>query len=108
VFLMSPERVKYRARITVSGPGSCSCSFHGNVLRMMLDAATESSPSAPSTAALAWRSSSYCANGACVEVALDGDRVGIRDNKDLGSGELWLTPVQFRAFIAAVRDDFFA
>jgi hypothetical protein len=75
---------------------------------MMLDAATESSPSAPSTAALAWRSSSYCANGACVEVALDGDRVGICDNKDPGAGELWLTPVQFRAFVAAVRDDFFA
>jgi hypothetical protein len=75
---------------------------------MMLDAATESSPSGPSTAALPWRSSSYCANGACVEVALGGDRVGIRDNKDLDAGELWLSPVQFRAFIAAVRDDFFA
>ena len=74
---------------------------------MMLDAATETSPLDPSTAAATWRRSSYCANGACVEVALDGHRVGIRDNKDLAAGELWLSPAEFRAFIAAVRDDFF-
>jgi hypothetical protein len=74
---------------------------------MMLDAATETSPSDPTTAAVAWRRSSYCANGSCIEVALDGHRVGIRDNKDLGAGELWLTPAEFRGFIAAVRDNFF-
>ncbi len=74
---------------------------------MMLDAATETSPSDPSTAAASWRRSSYCANGACVEVALGGQRVGIRDNKDPGAGELWLSPAEFRAFIAAVRDENF-
>jgi hypothetical protein len=74
---------------------------------MMLDAATESSPSDPSPAAATWQRSSYCANGACVEVALGGHRVGIRDNKDLSAGELWLSPAEFRAFIAAVRDEIF-
>jgi hypothetical protein len=81
--------------------------LHGSVLQMMLDAATETSPSDPSTAAATWRRSSYCANGSCIEVALDEHRVGIRDNKDLAAGELWLTPAEFRAFIAAVRDEFF-
>ena len=71
---------------------------------MSSDVAAESSPSDP-TAAPQWRRSSYCANGACIEVATDGPRVGIRDSKAPAAGELWLSPVEFRAFIAAVRDE---
>jgi len=74
---------------------------------MNADVAAESSPSDP-TAAPQWRRSSYCANGACIEVATDGPSVGIRDSKDLAAGELRLTPAEFRAFIAAVRDGNFA
>jgi hypothetical protein len=74
---------------------------------MIADAATESSPAGPSTAAATWRRSSYCANGSCIEVSLGGHRVGIRDNKDLDAGELWLTRAEFRAFIASVRDEIF-
>jgi Domain of unknown function (DUF397) len=80
---------------------------YGNVLPMTVDAATDSSPAHPTTAAAAWRSSSYCANGSCVEVSIGGEHVGIRDNKDLAAGELWLTPAEFHAFIAAVRGDVF-
>ncbi|WP_306216357.1 DUF397 domain-containing protein [Actinoplanes sp. RD1] len=29
-----------------------------------------------------WKRSSYCADGACVEVALDGEHVAMRDAKD--------------------------
>ena len=70
---------------------------------MSADVAAESSPSDP-TAAPQWRRSTYCANGACIEVATDGPNVGIRDSKAPDAGELWLTPVEFRAFVAAVRD----
>ncbi|GAA1025990.1 hypothetical protein GCM10009557_02060 [Virgisporangium ochraceum] len=71
---------------------------------MSASVAAESSPSDP-TAVPQWRRSSYCANGACIEVATDGPRVGIRDSKAPAAGELWLSPVEFRAFIAAVRDE---
>ena len=71
---------------------------------MSSDVAAESSPSDP-TAVPQWRRSTYCANGACIEVATDGPRVGIRDSKAPAAGELWLSPVEFRAFIAAVRDE---
>jgi hypothetical protein len=40
-------------------------------------------------------------------VAVDDQRVGIRDAKDPAAGELWLSPVEFRAFVAAVRDQNF-
>jgi hypothetical protein len=40
-------------------------------------------------------------------VAVDGPRVGIRDSKDPATGELWLSPAEFRAFVAAVRDQNF-
>jgi hypothetical protein len=79
---------------------------YGNVLQMTVDAATDSSPAHPTPAAATWRSSSYCANGSCVEVAIGDEHVGIRDNKDLTAGELWLTRAEFRAFIADVRENF--
>lgn len=56
----------------------------------------------------AWRRSSFCASGSCVEVATNGMGVGIRDSKDLTAGELWLTRDEFRAFITAVKDQNFA
>jgi len=37
----------------------------------------------------------------------DPGHVGIRDSKDPSVGALWLTPAEFRAFIAAVRDENF-
>lgn len=56
-----------------------------------------------------WRRASYCANGACIEVKIGNpEHVGIRDSKAPMAGELRLTPKEFRAFIAAVREDNFA
>jgi hypothetical protein len=41
-------------------------------------------------------------------VATDGTQVGIRDSKSPETGELWLTRAEFRAFVAAVKDENFA
>lgn len=51
-----------------------------------------------------WRRSSYCANGACVEMADLGDRVLVRDGK-IGalSWHLSFTPADWQAFIGDVR-----
>lgn len=71
---------------------------------MIADRDADSSSSQMVAAEPAWRRSSFCASGSCVEVATNGAQIGIRDNKDPSAGELWLTPVEFRAFVAAVRD----
>ena len=51
-----------------------------------------------------WRKSSFSGhNGSCVEVALSGPAVGIRDSKNVGSGQLAVPPAGWIAFVNVVK-----
>jgi len=51
-----------------------------------------------------WHKSSFSDhNGSCVEVALTGTAVGIRDSKDSGSAPLTVDPAGWANFLATVR-----
>jgi len=51
-----------------------------------------------------WRKSSFSGeNGTCLEVALQGPAVGIRDSKNVGSGHLTVPPSEWTAFINTVK-----
>jgi hypothetical protein len=53
-----------------------------------------------------WRKSSYSShNGACVEIALIGPVVGVRDSKNSGTGHLAVTTVGWAALVVAVKGD---
>ena len=56
----------------------------------------------------AWTRSSYCSDGSCVEVSINAQRVGVRDNKDLSCGPLWLSIGEWRAFVGAIREGDFS
>jgi hypothetical protein len=61
--------------------------------------------SAPQTANLHWRKSSYSsAQNACVEVADTGAAHAVRDSKDPGRGHLLVTPEAWRAFVAEIKE----
>ena len=53
----------------------------------------------------AWRTSSRCSHGDCVQVGpLPARAVGVRDTKNRGSGpELVFTPTAWRSFITGVK-----
>ncbi len=53
-----------------------------------------------------WIKSSHSyANGDCVEVAsLVGGRIAVRDSRDRTGKALRFTPVEWRAFLEAIRD----
>jgi Domain of unknown function (DUF397) len=51
-----------------------------------------------------WRKSSYSGNNGCVEVAVVGDRVAVRDSKDRGGPVLLFTSDEWAAFLAGARD----
>jgi hypothetical protein len=51
-----------------------------------------------------WRKSSHSGNNGCVEVAQGDDQVAVRDSKDPSGPRLLFTPLEWRAFLAAVRD----
>jgi hypothetical protein len=54
---------------------------------------------------LSWRKSPYSgSHGDCVEVALDGDTVCVRDSKDPDGPVLRFTLAEWAAFLAAVRE----
>lgn len=51
----------------------------------------------------AWQKSSFCGNTACVEVALAGDEIAVRDSKNATSPVLKFTVDEWQAFVAGVR-----
>ena len=51
-----------------------------------------------------WRKSSHSGNNGCVEVAYGDDQIAVRDSKDLSGPMLLFTPLEWRAFLAGVRD----
>jgi len=51
-----------------------------------------------------WQKSSFSDhNGSCVEVALTGTAVGIRDSKNVGAGQLAVTPGSWTSFVTTLR-----
>jgi predicted secreted Zn-dependent protease len=50
-----------------------------------------------------WRKSSFCGNGACVEVAVAGEDFLVRDSKDSDSPVLKFTRDEWAAFVAGVN-----
>jgi hypothetical protein len=53
--------------------------------------------------AAAWRTSTLCDLNGCVEVAILGDRVAIRDAKDRAGPVLQFTADEWEAFLGGVR-----
>jgi hypothetical protein len=51
-----------------------------------------------------WRRSTFCADGACVEVAQDGDRVLMRDSKDTSQPFLGFDRATWADFIAEIEN----
>lgn len=58
----------------------------------------------PTPADLAWRRSSYCANGACVEIAYaaDGEYL-LRDGKNPNDGTLTFTQAGWRYLLGELK-----
>ena len=51
-----------------------------------------------------WRKSSLSTTNGCVEVAFVGDRIAVRDSKQLGQGPvLEFTAAEWAAFLGGVR-----
>lgn len=50
-----------------------------------------------------WQKSSYCSDGACVEVAFDGDVVAVRDGKNPGQGDLRFAASEWDAFVHGIK-----
>lgn len=51
-----------------------------------------------------WRKSTYSGHqGDCVETALVGECIGVRDSKDPDGGQLSLTREQFAGLVATVK-----
>jgi hypothetical protein len=56
-----------------------------------------------------WRKSTYSSgNGQCVEVALGGEAVAMRDSKDRSGPVLVFTPREWAAFVGGVTGGEFA
>ena len=55
-------------------------------------------------ASVEWRKSSFSTTNGCVEVAVVGDRIAVRDSKQRGGGPvLEFTAIEWAAFLAGVR-----
>ncbi|MEN3536079.1 DUF397 domain-containing protein [Microbispora sp. ZYX-F-249] len=52
---------------------------------------------------LEWRSASRCGGGNCVQVALIGDRVALRDSKHPDHGMIVCSRQEWRDFVAAIK-----
>jgi hypothetical protein len=56
-------------------------------------------------ARIEWRKSTFSTTNGCVEVAMAGDRIAVRDSKQRGSGPvLEFTAAEWDAFLGGVRD----
>ncbi|MEU4622489.1 DUF397 domain-containing protein [Actinoplanes sp. NPDC023801] len=55
------------------------------------------------TEVLQWRRSGRCSTGTCVEVARVGDRLLVRDSKDLDIAPLRFTEEQWESFLTGVK-----
>jgi hypothetical protein len=55
-------------------------------------------------ASLSWRTSSFCNNGTCVEVALESDFVAVRDSKEKGKTPFFYSTEEWRQFVAGVKN----
>jgi Domain of unknown function (DUF397) len=53
---------------------------------------------------LRWRKSSHSGGNGCVEVAVVGDVVAVRDSKDQAGPVLLFSAHEWRAFAAGMRD----
>ncbi|WP_127503919.1 DUF397 domain-containing protein [Actinoplanes sp. LAM7112] len=51
----------------------------------------------------AWRRSTYCADTACVEIAAAGDRILLRDSKDLSRPPLDLDQADWAQFVDKIK-----
>jgi hypothetical protein len=51
-----------------------------------------------------WQRSTYCANSSCVEVALLGGQVAVRDSKDREGPVLLFTREEWMTFVKRTRD----
>jgi hypothetical protein len=56
------------------------------------------------SADLRYRTSSFCSNGGCVEVALAGDFVAVRDSKDTTKPALRYSAEEWQQFVAGVKN----
>lgn len=54
---------------------------------------------------LAWRRSTRCDSGTCIEVAVTDDRVMVRDSREPDGPRLVLTHAEWADFVAWVRRD---
>jgi hypothetical protein len=54
---------------------------------------------------LTWRKSTRCDSGSCVEVAVDGDHVLIRNSTDPAGARLIVTRAQWAEFLDWLRTD---
>jgi hypothetical protein len=55
-------------------------------------------------ARIEWRKSTFSTTNGCVEVAVVGDRIGVRDSKQQGQGPvLEFTAAEWDAFLGGVR-----
>lgn len=52
----------------------------------------------------AWHKSSASGGNGCVEVAVSGDIIGVRDTKDREGPVLRFTPAEWAAFVDGVRN----
>ncbi|WP_305784285.1 DUF397 domain-containing protein [Symbioplanes lichenis] len=53
-------------------------------------------------ATMKWVKSSYCSDSACVEVALDGDTVAVRDGKNREGAVLRVSKPEWQGFVAKI------
>ncbi|NMO54661.1 DUF397 domain-containing protein [Actinoplanes sp. TBRC 11911] len=51
-----------------------------------------------------WRRSSYCNNGACVEVGYMDGTIAVRDSKDTSKPAHMYTPDEWQQFVAGVKN----
>ena len=56
----------------------------------------------------AWTKSSFSGTGNCVEVAVDGDSILLRDTKDRAGAVLTFTEAEWQAFLLGVNAGEFA